>query len=288
MKKLFINPNTSKEGMKEVVSQLISQLSELGFELYMDKDLSCLPDDLSNVRLMNQDEGINACECILAIGGDGTILRVALSAAKANKPVLGINKGTLGFIPELEMTDVHMIKSLLTEDFIVDKRMLLDISVISKDGKVVYTDTALNDLSVLKGTLSKMIGLSIFVNGKKTMSFSGDGLIICSPTGSTAYSLAAGGPILEPSCECIAVTPLCPHAINIKSFVLPASHTVEIKAEPNPNAAYAFSDGSAPFELSEGDVIRINKSELSLELVRIKNLGFYDVIRKKLSKGEHI
>jgi len=288
MKKLFINPNTGKEGMKEVVSQLVFQLSALGFELFMDKNSICLPDDTTGLNLLPQDDAIEACECILSIGGDGTILRVALAAAKANKPVLGINKGTLGFIPELEMSDVPMIKTLLTDDFIVDRRMLLDITVTNKSGEEIYRDTALNELSVSKGTLSKMIGISVYVNGKKTMSFSGDGLIVCSPTGSTAYSLAAGGPILEPSCECIAVTPLCPHAINIKSFVLPSDHNVEIKAEPGPNAAFVIADGSVPFELSEGDVIRINKSELALSLVRIKNIGFYDIIRKKLSKGEHI
>ncbi|MBQ9858379.1 MAG: NAD(+)/NADH kinase, partial [Oscillospiraceae bacterium] len=156
--------------------------------------------------------------------------------------------------------------------------------VESEDGKVFFEGTALNDASIIKGTLSKMIDICVNANGKKTVAYKGDGVIVCSPTGSTAYSLSAGGPILEPSCSCMAVTPICPHSINIKSFVLPAEHDIEVKINPGSNAAFILADGSAPVQLSVGDRIHIKKSALSLDLIRIKDTGFYEVIRKKLSK----
>jgi len=162
--------------------------------------------------------------------------------------------------------------------------MMLDITVESAGGDIIFKGTALNDASVIKGTLSKMIDICVKANGKNTIAFKGDGVIVCTPTGSTAYSLSAGGPILEPSCSCMAVTPICPHSINIKSFVLPAEHDIEVKINPGSNAAFILADGSAPVQLSVGDRITIRKSKLSLDLIRIKDPGFYEVIRKKLSK----
>ena len=284
MKKLFLHPNPTKEGMTEVVAELLPQLLDLGFEVLMAGDSECLPDDLSGVQLLSFDDALSECECALVIGGDGTILRIAVSASLAGKPVLGINKGTLGFIPELEVSEIHLMKALHSGDFHYDHRMMLDISVESSDGKTKFKGTALNDASVIKGTLSKMIDICVKANGKKTIAFKGDGVIVCTPTGSTAYSLSAGGPILEPSCSCMAVTPICPHSINIKSFVLPAEHDIEVKINPGSNAAFILADGSAPVQLSVGDKIRIKKSDLSLDLIRIKDTGFYEVIRKKLSK----
>lgn len=284
MKRIFVHPNPTKDGMKDVVAEIIPQLIELGFELYMDKCGECLPDDLTEVQLLSFDEALKACECALVIGGDGTILRIAISAALAGKPVLGLNKGTLGFIPELEVSEISLMKALHTGDYHFDNRMMLDISVESDKGEVFFRGTALNDASIIKGTLSKMIDICVKANGKKTIAFKGDGVIVCSPTGSTAYSLSAGGPILEPSCSCMAVTPICPHSINIKSFVIPAEHDIEVKINPGSNAAFILADGSAPVQLSVGDRIRIKKSSLSLDLIRIKDPGFYEVIRKKLSK----
>ncbi|MBR4954436.1 MAG: NAD(+)/NADH kinase [Clostridia bacterium] len=284
MKKLFVHPNPTKDGMKEVVAEILPQLFDLGFEVFMDRDGECLPDDLRGVELLSFDDALRQCQCALVIGGDGTILRIAVPASLAGKPVLGINKGTLGFIPELEVSEIGLMKALHSGDFHYDHRMMLDISVESADGELIFHGTALNDASVIKGTLSKMIDICVKANGKKTIAFKGDGVIVCTPTGSTAYSLSAGGPILEPSCSCMAVTPICPHSINIKSFVLPAEHDIEVKINPGSNAAFILADGSAPVQLSVGDKIRIKKSDLSLDLIRIKDPGFYEVIRKKLSK----
>ena len=284
MKKIFVHPNPTKDGMKEVVAEIIPQLLELGFELYMDRSADCLPDCLDGVELMSFDDALNSCECVMVIGGDGTILRIAIPASMANKPVLGINKGTLGFIPELEVSEISLMQALHTGDYHFDTRMMLDITVESSSGELIFRGTALNDASIIKGTLSKMIDICVNANGKKTIAFKGDGVIVCTPTGSTAYSLSAGGPILEPTCSCMAVTPICPHSINIKSFVIPAEHDIEVKINPGSNAAFILADGSAPVQLSEGDRIRIKKSELSLDLIRIKDPGFYEVIRKKLSK----
>ena len=138
MKKLFLHPNPTKEGMTEVVAELLPQLLDLGFEVLMAGDSECLPDDLSGVQLLSFDDALSECECALVIGGDGTILRIAVSASLAGKPVLGINKGTLGFIPELEVSEIHLMKALHSGDFHYDHRMMLDISVAT--AKKAYTN----------------------------------------------------------------------------------------------------------------------------------------------------
>lgn len=284
MNKLFIHPNPTKTGMKEVVENIIPKLCEMGFILYMDEKCQCLPDDLSNIVISSYNEAIKSSDCLIVIGGDGTILRIALDAAKSNKPILGINMGTVGFIPELELDELALINALKTKNFEYDNRMMLDISVVRPDGSIKFKGTALNETSISKGSLSKMIELSVNVSGKKTIAFAGDGLIVCSPTGSTAYSLSAGGPILEPSCSCMAVTPICPHSLNIKSFVLHSKNIIEVSVNPGPNTAFLLADGSEPVQVFAGDRIIIEKSSLSLSLIRIKGLGFYEIIRKKLSK----
>ena len=284
MNKLFIHPNPTKIGMKQTLSEIIPQLLDMGFILYMDKDSECLPDNTEFINLTSYFDAIDESECLLVIGGDGTVLRIALDAALAQKPILGINMGTVGFIPELELNELHLMKALITEDFVYDTRMMLDISVISESGDVVFNKTALNEASISKGSLSKMIRLSVNVNGKSTISFAGDGVIVCSPTGSTAYSLSAGGPILEPSSSCIAVTPICPHSLGIKSFVLRSDHRIEVFVNPGTNSAFLLADGSVPVQVTEKDTIVIEKSDLSISLIRIKGLGFYEIISRKLSK----
>lgn len=284
MNKLFIHPNPTKKGMKEIVTEMIPQLIGLGFVLYMDECSECIPDNHNDIILTSYKDAIEIAECLLVIGGDGTILRIAIDAAIANKPILGINMGTVGFIPELELNELHLMKALITEEFEYDTRMMLDISVISSTGETVFHKTALNEASISKGSLSKIIRLSLNVNGKSTIAFAGDGVIVCSPTGSTAYSLSAGGPILEPSSSCIAVTPICPHTLGIKSFVLRSDHRIEVFVNPGTNSAFLLADGSVPVQVTENDTIVIKKSDLSISLIRIKGLGFYEIISRKLSK----
>ena len=283
MNNLYVHPNPTKAGMKDIVECIVPQLNNLGFNIYMDERSSCIPNNAPYIILTSFQEAIDAADCLVVIGGDGTILRIAIDAASANKPVLGINMGTLGFIPELEIEEINLIKALKTDDFEYDNRLMLDISVIAADGTVKFKRTALNETAISKGSLSKMIELSVHVSDKKAMSFSGDGLIVCSPTGSTAYSLSAGGPILDPSCSCIAVTPICPHSLNIKSFVLHSDNKIEVNVNPGSNSAFILADGSEPVQLNQDDRIIIEKSKLSLSLIRIKDLGFYEIIRRKLS-----
>ncbi len=283
MNNLYVHPNPTKNGMKEVVEVIVPKLYDLGFNIFMDERSTCIPDNSSYIILTSYKEAIAAADCLVVIGGDGTIIRIALDAAWANKPVLGINMGTLGFIPELEVDEIQLIKALKTGKFEYDNRLMLDISVIASDGSVKFKRTALNETAISKGSLSKMIELSVHVSGKKAMSFSGDGLIVCSPTGSTAYSLSAGGPILEPSCSCIAVTPICPHSLNIKSFVLHSNNIIEVFVNPGSNSAFILADGSEPVQVTQDDRIVIEKSKLSLSLIRLKDLGFYEIIRRKLS-----
>ena len=284
MKRLSLFPNPTKDSIKQVVANLVSELSKMDFELYMDKDSPCVPDNSDLIRLVSEKEAVERSECMLVIGGDGTILYYASKAAKANKPVLGINFGKLGYLAEIEINEIRKLEALKYDRYIIDERMMLNAEIIDKNGQIVYSQNLLNEAAVLRAVLTRTIDITVDVNGRKTMSFSSDGVIISTPTGSTAYSLSAGGPILEPSCKCMIVTPVCPHALNIRSFVLPDCHVINISVNAKETQAILSGDGFPPVFLKDSEKISVKKSELSLSLVRINGLVFYEKMCNKLSK----
>ncbi len=284
MNRLSLFPNPTKASVKQVVEGLASELSKMGFELYMDKDSPCVPDNSDLIRLVSEKEAIERSECMLVIGGDGTILYPASKAAEAKKPVVGINFGNLGYLSEIEINEIRALEALKNDKYILDERMMLNAEIFNEEGQLVYSQNLLNEAALLRAILTRTIDITVEVNGRKTISFSADGVIISTPTGSTAYSLSAGGPILEPSCKCMIVTPVCPHALNIRSFVLPDSHVITVSVNAKETQAILSGDGFPPVFLKDGDRISVKKSELSLSLVRIKGLVFYEKMCEKLSK----
>ena len=229
------------------------------------------------------EDELSSAEMIITFGGDGTILRAARAAAELGVPILGINMGGKGFMAELEVGDIDMIELAAVGKYEIEKRMMLDVEV-HRNGKLICRDFALNDV-VVKGD-NKVIDLTLFGDGQKITSFAGDGAVIATPTGSTAYSMAAGGPIVEPSAHNIIVTPICAHMLEAKSFVLVPDRCVSVEIGwKKHNPAYMSVDGCDHVDIKVGDAIKIRKSSKHARLVRLTDKSFYKKVSDKLTIG---
>jgi len=223
-------------------------------------------------------------EMIITLGGDGTILRASRAAAAYAVPILGINMGGKGFMAELEIGEIRQVESAAKGDFRIGSRMMLDVEVLRDDEKLC-SDFALNDV-VIKGD-NKVIDLMLYGDGQRISRFSGDGAVIATPTGSTAYSMAAGGPIVEPAAHNIIVTPICAHVLEAKSFVLVPDRCVSVGiGDKNRNPAYMSVDGGNHVSIQSGDVINIRKSERFTHFVRLSNKSFYKKVSEKLGEKQ--
>ena len=197
--------------------------------------------------------------------------------------MLGVNLGSMGFMAELEPGGLSLLARLPKGDYKVEKRMLLDVAV-RREGKVVFRDTALNDAVLTKGAVARVIDLEVLADGILMSSFPGDGVVIGTPTGSTAYSMSAGGPIVEPTAENITVTPICPHALYARSMVLDGSRTVTVLPdERSRKAVYLSVDGGKAFHLKQGDRVELRKSRYKVRLIRLTDRSFYSIINEKLT-----
>ncbi len=240
-----------------------------------------VPPELEPCAVRDQ---IARADMIFCLGGDGTILHVAKIASEFSVPILGINMGNRGFMAELEGNDISLIPQILAGHYHLDKRMMIDVS-IEREGKTVFSDFALNDAVVKNGGDARIVYLTLYGDGRKLSSFMGDGLILSTPTGSTAYSMSAGGPIVEASAENIIMTPICAHALQAKAFVLAYDRqaTVKIGRLAGGKAAHLSVDGGASVELQSGDVVRAKKSAHITRLIRVLNRSFYDILNTKLA-----
>ena len=221
-------------------------------------------------------------EMIITLGGDGTILRAARAAAGFGIPILGVNMGGKGFMAELEAEEIDLLSTVADGKYKTESRMMLDAAVI-RNGETLCRNFALNDI-VIKGD-NKVIDLMLFGDEQRITRFSGDGAVVSTPTGSTAYSMAAGGPIVEPSAHNIIITPICAHVLEAKSFVLVSYRrvTVEIGHKKH-NPAYMSVDGGEHVSIQGGDIISVQKSKMSTRLVHITGRGFYQKVSEKLGE----
>ena len=241
-----------------------------------------LPRDL---RFSKLERELPHAECVICFGGDGTILHMAKAATRHNIPILGVNIGTMGFMAELESSELDQLARLAKDDFAIDHRMMLDVSV-SRDGEILYQDLCLNDAVITKGAIARIIHLGVQFDGIRALEFGGDGVIVATPTGSTAYSLSAGGPIVEPEAHSILITPICAHDMMSRSVVASDQRTVTVELTQNARRnAFLSVDGGKALRLSIGDVTTIRKSEKQTKLIRLKERSFYDIVNMKFKNG---
>ena len=224
-------------------------------------------------------------DLVVAFGGDGTILHLARAASMRGVPVLGVNLGSLGFMSDLEAGELDLLKHLAGGHYRKEKRMMLDVSVL-RDNRTVYTSSALNDAVVTKGAMARVVRLQVTTGEDQLGIFSGDGVVVATPTGSTGYSLSAGGPIVEPTAQNFVISPICAHAVFSKSFVLSAAGTVTVApAELNRKQVYLSVDGGKAFALRQGDKVRICRSRYETELLRLTDKSIYEILRTKMTGG---
>ncbi|MDR3645430.1 MAG: NAD(+)/NADH kinase, partial [Clostridia bacterium] len=214
---------------------------------------------------------------IVALGGDGTILHVAKHAALAGIPVLGVNVGRIGFLAGIESDELESLSRLCTGDYQVKERMMLDVS----DGSKVYC--VLNDAVVSKGELARIIDINILCNGRVISNYRADGIILSTPTGSTAYSLAAGGPIVDPTLECIGVTPMCPHSLVSRAILFSPGSVITARAlVAEGGDAYLTIDGQEVIPIKSGQPVEVRRSSVLARLIRLKDVTFYEALGNKL------
>lgn len=240
-----------------------------------------LPSDLRLSRVSDELEGTDVLVCF---GGDGTILHAAREATPKNIPVLGVNLGSIGFMAELEQGELPLLSRLAGGRFAIERRMMLDVAV-RREGRQVFTETALNDAVVTKGAVARVLDLEVTGDRVVISSFAGDGLVVATPTGSTAYSMAAGGPIVEPTAENIIVTPICAHSLHGRPFVLDSNRAVGVRVAPgSKKTAYLSVDGGRAFRVQQGDWVECRRSRRMTQLVRLTGRSFYERINQKLGK----
>jgi NAD+ kinase len=221
-------------------------------------------------------------DLIISLGGDGTLLRAARLAAAENIPVFGVNLGGLGFLTQIGIDDLEKsLEKLYQEKYFLDERMMLTCSV-ERRGKEVKKFTALNDVVIGKGAFARIISLATYVNNNYVITYSVDGLIVSTSTGSTAYSLSAGGPIVKPSINSMILTPICPHTLSARPFIISEDDQVKITLEVNEEKVMVTIDGQEGFALKPNDEVIIKKSDHKARLITFKEKSFYAILREKL------
>ena len=273
MKKFYLVENTEKEGA--------SQLAETVCGLLLKKGASCVCcKGYLDKSILKEDT-----DCIITIGGDGTLIKAAIDTAGLHIPLMGINRGHLGYLTGIGGdSDIEpMLDKLLEGRYSIEKRMMLEGQAVN-NGARSKSQIALNEVVISRILNGKPIHTRIFVNGEFLNEYSSDGIIISTPTGSTAYNLSAGGPLVEPSARMMIITPICPHTLSLRSIVLSAKSVVEIAITGEEYVERAaFFDGVNTLQLRIGDVVRIKESRLSTSLIKLSGDSFLDNIRNKMS-----
>lgn len=280
--------NREKDKSLEYTHLLVDDITKKGAKVMLCSDIA--------IELGMEDEGLDEeavignSEILICLGGDGTFLKVARKAYNKGVPILGINLGSLGFLTEIEKNDLsNAVESLVQGKYEIEERIMLESSIIS-DGKLISKDVALNDVVISRGALSRILHVKTYINNVFVDSFPGDGVIVSSPTGSTAYSLSCGGPIVEPDLDLMIVTPICPHILYSRSFITTGDRVVKVLVDESYcHAAMVTVDGQEGNEIRGGDYIEIKKAPYTVKLVRVNTRNFFNILRTKIyDRGERL
>lgn len=289
MKKVVLCPNPYRDINLKLTLEAAGILKSVGIETVI-SPLFRTPDDgvPYDVETVPFSTAVKDADLVMTFGGDGTFLHLARNVAPHKIPIVGVNMGTLGYMADLEARDIIRIKELASKPLNLESRMMLDIRVFRGE-RQIYTGLALNDAVISKGAVAHTIKLQISLANTSLNQISGDGVVVASPTGSTAYSLATGGPIVEPTARNIIISPICAHALISGSFVLSSDHSVTVQSVGNGNKQVFLSvDGGKAFSLKGGDRVQIRKSVHSTQVARMTDYNFYELLLRKMSakKGD--
>ena len=283
MKKVILTPNPYRDNDFSTVRAAMKILKESGMEVRL-----CLPFEVDrsyelpkDLRFSRLDRELPGASMVICFGGDGTILHMAKAATRQGIPILGVNIGTMGFMAELESSELNQLARIASGDYTIDERMMLDVTV-HRERDIIFHDICLNDVVVTKGAIARIVHLNVECDGVKAMECGGDGVIVATPTGSTAYSLSAGGPIVEPEARNIIVTPICAHMVGTRCIVTSEKRVINVSLTKNARRnAFLSVDGGKALRMNLGDVATIKKSHLTTKLVRLQDRSFFDVVSTK-------
>lgn len=284
---LGIVVNRQKDIDLKYTKILADSIQKSGGKLELTSDIA---NELGYVSQNSVIDMFEKSDMVVCLGGDGTFLKVVRMTFRKNIPIIGINLGSLGFLTEIDKNDIPgAIDSVINGSYSIEERMMLETSFIDEGGKLI-SDIALNDIVISRGALSRILHLKTYINNVFVDSFPGDGMIISSPTGSTAYSLSAGGPIVEPDTDLIIVTPICPHILYSRSIVTTGERVVKIIVdEESSHDAMVTADGQEGYIIRGGCTINIKKSPYTVKTVKIKSRNFFNILRTKIyDRGENL
>jgi len=287
MNRVILAPNPYRDKNFQTLREAMKVLQNAGIETRV-----CLPFEVDrsyelprDIRFSRIDRELPNASMLICFGGDGTLLHMAKTATRQGVPVLGVNIGTMGFMAELESSELSQLARIASGDYTIDNRMMLDVTV-HRDRDIIFHDLCLNDAAITKGTVARIVHLQVRCDDVQAMECGGDGVIIATPTGSTAYSLSAGGPIVEPDAHSILVTPICAHDVASRCIVVSDKRTVTVSMTQNARRnAYLSVDGGKALRMNMGDVVTVKKSNMCTKLVRLKDRSFFDVVNMKFKIG---
>lgn len=238
---------------------------------------------------LGMDDLYATADLLIVLGGDGTILEAARRAAVRGTPILGVNLGRVGYMAELEMNELELLDRLFRDTdatplYAIEERSMLHVELLNINGQVRTTAYGLNDAVITNGSVARIVDIELSENGVPITNYRADGLIVATPTGSTAYSMSAGGPVADPRVQCFCVTPISPHSLTARPLIFPDDAVLEIKNTcQREKMLYLTVDGRTNCELYRGEVVRITRSGLVTRLVRLKTCGFYNRLRQKMT-----
>ena len=288
MKKVILASNPYRDAGFQTVRAAQKILQDAGLETRI-----CLPFEVDrsfslpkDIRFSRLERELHSADLVICFGGDGTILHMAKVATRHRIPILGVNIGTMGFIAELESSELQELARLAIGDYTIDSRLMLDV-IVKRDEEIIFHDIALNDAVITKGAVARIVHLNVHCDNMQAMEFGGDGIVISTPTGSTGYSLSAGGPIMEPDARSFLITPICAHDVVSRCMITSDKRTITVQLSHNARRnAFLSVDGGRAFKLNMGDVVSVSCSRLETKLIRLKNSSFYDVVNHKFKRYE--
>ncbi len=283
MKNVILTPNPYRDRNFSTVRSAMQILKDSGMRVSL-----CLPFEVDrgfelpkDLRFSRLDRELPNADAIVCFGGDGTILHTAKAATRRNIPILGVNIGTMGFLAELESSEIGRLSQLASGDYKLDPRMMLDVT-IQRDRDIIFHDICLNDVAITKGAVARIVYLSVECDGVQALSCGSDGIIVSTPSGSTAYNLSAGGPIVEPDARNMIITPICAHDMVSRCIVTSDRRVITVRMTQNARRnAFVSVDGGKAVRLNLGDTVTIRRSKLETKLIKLNDRSFYDVVNAK-------
>lgn len=282
--KIALLPNLTRRHALSVTIDVCQHLDSLNVDYFFDEITAEQLGDKFAVKSMPRDKLVKNCDAAIAIGGDGSLIHAAKRAVKFRKPILGINAGKLAFMAGVEKNELYLLDDLISGNYTIDTRMMLDVFSINEN-ETRKIGSCLNDVVIARGEQIKLIRLNISCDENHINEYYADGVIISTPTGSTAYSLSAGGPVIDPKIESIMLTPICTHSLFARSLIFEKESVLTVDIPESENDIICIScDGEDAVKLNANDRIIVKKSEYSADFIRLKNESFIDVLNSKLSQ----